>query len=415
MRTSRTTPASGRTTGQVNTGGAPTTYIPASNIDPTLVSNIPEAASDSETFSLTPTTVAKLQQSELSESGNSRNAALATTPDQATIGEYVDYTIQTTAPAKSTVYGGTFTDPLPAGMTLLTSGPNGVTPTAWLNGAALPSNWSFNASTLTVTLADPYLVDATDDIIEVKFRAVVTDTAANAAGQTKVNTASFTYKTKAANLGVEPGQVISQTGSTDLGIVEPALTMTKADNDADKIVAPGQTVTYTLVTTNTGSAAHDVVTTDCVPAHLTVVPPTAPPGGSVTTDTAALGCIGTLITWTYPSSYSIAQGGNATLTYDVTVDAPTTAGQSFTNTAKTTATSYPGANPDERTTYVANSTDTLKTVDPTVAKSVTPKDATVGSTLTYSVTVTLPGGLRPPTRPWWTWSRPGSTSSRWSA
>lgn len=388
-------------TGQVNTGGAPTVYVPASNIDPTLVSNIPEPALDAETLTLPPSTTVKLQQSELSESGNSRNATPSAAADQATIGEYVDYTIQATLPAGTTTYAGTFTDTLPAGLTLLTTGPNAVTPTAWLNGAALPANWSFNASTLTVTLADPYLVDATDDVIEVRFRAVVNDTADNAAGGTKVNNASFTYKTKSAQIGAEPSQVVTQSSSTSLGIVEPALAMTKADNDADKIVNPGQVVTYTLVASNTGSAAHEVVLTDCVPTHLTVstpvTPPSVPSGIVVTTDTAAPGCTGTLITWTYPAGFSLAQGASTTVTYDVTVDAPTTAGQTFVNTAKTIASSYPGTtNPDQRTTYVAVATDTLKTVPPTITKSVSPANLTVGSEATYTVEVQIPGGLAVP-------------------
>ncbi len=388
-------------TGPVNTGGAPTTYVPSNNIDPTLTSNIPDVARDAETVALSPVDVVKLQQSELSESGNSRNATPSANADQATIGEYVDYTVQTTVPALTTIYAGTMTDPLPAGVTLLTTGPNGVVPTAVLNGNPLPATWSFNASTLTVTLADPYLVDSTADVIQIKFRAIVTDAAANAAGQTKVNTAAFSYKTKAAAIGVQPEQVVTKTSSTSLGIVEPALSMSKTDNDADKLVAPGQVVTYTLVAQNTGSAAHEVVLTDCVPANLTVQTPVASPstpaGVIVTTSTTDLSCIGTLVTWTYPSSFSLAQGASVTVTYDALVDAPTTAGQTFVNTAKTVASSYPGTtNPDERTTYVATATDTLKTIAPTLTKSVTPTDATVGTTLTYSVTVTLPGGLVAP-------------------
>ena len=384
-------------TGPVNTGLTPTTYIPASNIDPTLTSNIPDVARDSETVTLSPVAVVKQQQSELSESGNSRNASLATSADQATIGEYVDYVVQTTVPASSTVYGGTFTDPLPSGLTLLTTGPHGVTPTAFLNGGALPVNWSFNAGTLTVTLADPYLVDNTADVIEMHFRAIVTDTAANAAGQNKVNTANFAYKTKAAEIGAQPAQTVTGTGSTSLGIVEPNLGMSKSDNAPGKIANPGQVITYSLTSTNSGSAAHDVVLTDCVPLHLTVTTPVTAPalpvGVVATSTTSAPSCTGTLITWTYPSSFALNQGASTTVTYDATVDVPTVAGQTFVNSAKTTATSYQGANPDERTTYQATATDLVKTTPPLVTKSVTPLNATIGSQVVYTVQVTVPGGL----------------------
>ncbi|MEI2731873.1 MAG: SdrD B-like domain-containing protein [Dermatophilaceae bacterium] len=386
--------------GPVNTGGTPTVYIPPNNIDPALTPNIVEPARDQETVQLAPVVVDKLQRSELAESGNSRNPELSATIDQATVGEYVDYVVRMTLPASSTVYEATATDTLPAGLSLLTSGPNGVVPSAFLDGAVLPSSWTFDASTLTVTLPTPYAVDKTPDTIEVRFRAIVTDTAANASGMTKVNSAAFTYKTKAAETGVEPTQIRNPGNSTTLQIVEPNLSMTKDDDDADSLVVPGQQVTYTLTATNTGSAAHDVVTTDCVPEHLTVVtpvpPPATPAGVAVSTATNVGGCTGTLITWTFPSSFSLDQGAPVALTYSVTVDAPTTAGQTFVNTARTTATSYPGANPDERTTYEASAADQLHTILPTVAKSVDPADATVGSTLTYTVIVTVPGGLAAP-------------------
>jgi uncharacterized repeat protein (TIGR01451 family)/fimbrial isopeptide formation D2 family protein/LPXTG-motif cell wall-anchored protein len=387
-------------TNPVNTGGTPTLYIPPNNIDPTLTPNIAEPARDQETVTLPPVVVEKLQRSELDESGNSRNPTLAATADQATIGEYVDYVVRATIPASATVYEGSMTDLLPAGLDLLTTGPNAVTPTAYLNGAVLPSTWTFDAGTLKVTLPSPYLVDATPDVIEIRFRAVVTDTAANSAGQTKVNSGTFTYKTKAAETGVQPTQIFTPTNSTSLQVVEPSLAMTKADNDADKIVTPGQQVTYTLTATNSGSTAHDVVITDCVPEHLTVVtpvpPPATPAGVVVTTASNTGGCAGTLVTWTFPTSFGLVQGTPLSLTYTVTVDAPTTAGQTFVNTAKTTATSYPGANPNERTTYQATATDQLRTIDPTLVKDVAPADATVGSTLTYTVTVTMPGGLVAP-------------------
>jgi fimbrial isopeptide formation D2 family protein/uncharacterized repeat protein (TIGR01451 family) len=385
-------------TGPVNTGGGPTTYIPASNIDSTLTSNIPDVSKDSETLTLSPVGVVKLQQSELTESGNSRNATQSASADQGTIGEYVDYTVQTTIPASSTVYAGTMTDPLPSGMTLLTTGPNGVTPTATLNGAALPMDWTFDVSTLTVTLPASYLVDNTADVIAMHFRAIVTDTAANSAGQNKVNAAHFAYKTEAAAIGAQPAQTVTGTGSTSLGIVEPSLGMSKTDNAPGKIANPGQVITYSLTSTNSGSAAHDVVLTDCVPAHLTVTTPVTPPAlpvGVVTSTTKVdPGCAtGTLITWTYPSSFALNQGAPTTVTYDATVDVPTVAGQTFVNSAKTTATSYQGANPDERTTYQATATDLVKTTPPTLTKTVTPLNATIGSQADYTVTVTIPGGL----------------------
>jgi fimbrial isopeptide formation D2 family protein/uncharacterized repeat protein (TIGR01451 family) len=385
-------------TGPVNTGGAPTTYIPSNNIDPALTSNIPDVSKDSETLTLSPVGVVKLQQSELTESGNSRNATQSASADQATIGEYVDYTVQTTIPASSTVYAGTMTDPLPSGMTLLTTGPNGVTPTATLNGAALPMDWTFNVSTLTVTLPASYLVDNTADVVEIHFRTIVTNTVANAAGQNKVNTGRFSYKTKAAAIGAQPAQTLSKTGSTSLGIVEPSLGMSKADNAPGKVAIPGQVITYTLTSTNSGSAAHGVVLVDCVPAHLTVTIPVTPPAlpvGVVTgTTTSDPGCsTGTLITWTYPSSFALNKGASTTVTYDATVDVPTVAGQTFVNAAKTTATSYQGSNPDERTTYQATATDLVKTTPPTLTKTVTPLNATIGSQVDYTVTATIPGGL----------------------
>jgi fimbrial isopeptide formation D2 family protein/uncharacterized repeat protein (TIGR01451 family) len=264
----------------------------------------------------------------------------------------------------------------------------------------LPSTWAFDATTLTVTLPDPYLVDATTDVIEIRVRAVVTDVAANVAGQTRVNTGGLSYKTKAASIGVQPTQVVIPTSPTTLTIVEPKLEMSKDDNDADGLVAAGQEVTYTLQATNTGASAHDVVMIDCVPEHLTVVapvtPPSTPAGVVVTAASNVAGCTGTLLTWTFPPSFSLTSGASQTLTYAAMVDAPATAGQTFLNRAETTATSYPGGNPNERTTYRASATDIIRTVAPTLTKDVTPGDATVGSSLTYTVVVSLPGGLAVP-------------------
>ena len=387
--------------GPVNTGLASTRYVPSSNIDPSLepLANSPQALG-SQTVTLDGVSVVKQQMSELSESGNSRNAGLSASADQATIGEYVDYVLQTTIPANSTVYGAKMTDTLPTGLALVTTGP--AAPSATLNSVALPLGWSFavDAATNTVTVTPPatYGVGGTADVVQIHFRAVVTNTPDNAASPVgkaaKTNTTNFTYTTLAGNS-------LTGSASTNLTVVEPSLSMAKADSTGGSPVSPGQFVTYTLKSTNSGSAAHDVVVTDCVPAHLTVVDPSvvAPSGGTVAIVKGDATCLtGTLLTWTYPAGYSLDQGAaNAlTLTYQVQVDAPTTAGQTFVNSAKTTATSYEGVNSEKRTTYVAVASDEVKSTPPTVTKSVSPLNATVGSELTYTVTAHIPGGLAAP-------------------
>jgi len=159
-------------TGPVNTGLTPTTYIPASNIDPTLTSNIPDVARDSETVTLSPVAVVKQQQSELSESGNSRNASLATSADRRRSASTWTTSCRRPSRHPRPCTGDVHRSSAQRSDTAHDRS-HGVTPTAFLNGGALPVNWSFNAGTLTVTLADPYLVDNTADVIEMHFRAIV--------------------------------------------------------------------------------------------------------------------------------------------------------------------------------------------------------------------------------------------------
>ncbi len=169
-------------------------------------------------------------------------------------------------------------------------------------------------------------------------------------------------------------------------------------------------VTYTLAFSNTGAPLHDVTVTDCVPAGLVPVP-----GSAVTTSAspspvisgvigAAGSCTagGTPITWTFPGTYGLTSTAGLTARYQVTVvGAGQTlgAGRGVTNTVTLRGDTYPG------TPSVVGTTTGDTVLTRTAARTVTMRDASItkvaspttrapGQPAAYTVTVTLPRGLR---------------------
>jgi len=111
---------------------------------------------------------------------------------------------------------------------------------------------------------------------------------------------------------------------------QPALTLAKAISTANAL--PGDTVTYTLTCSNTGTAAATAVQiSDPLPAHLTYVPGSVTSGGQYDAGSRTL-------TWTL-------SGLNANTTQQVTfqavVDADTPPATTLTNQASITCTELP--------------------------------------------------------------------------
>ncbi len=347
-----------------NTGGT-YAYIPADNIDAGLGPANAPAADDTSYVVVRDILLTKARTTGRAEAGNAAG-------DQATIGELIDYTLTTTVPDGTTLYGpATLSDPLGPSQTLLPA-----TLSATLNGAPLPIGSAVDTSnnTITASLPSPYSnpVGSGDDVLVVTFSARVNDVAANVRGATVPNTATLNWS--------DGGAPHSTSASVSTTVVEPALGITKDEDDADDRVAPGQTVRYTVTATNAAGAsvAHDVVITDTVPPGMEPVLPISD-GGAWDPATRTL-------TWTLAT---LDPGASAPRVYDVVVASPAAASTVFPNTATVTATSLPGAIPGERTTYSASAQDTVRLQEATLTKAISPDSATVGDRLTATVDLTL--------------------------
>ena len=172
--------------------------------------------------------------------------------------------------------------------------------------------------------------------MQIVFDAVVDDEAANdrVTGATVPNSSTLSWDDSDG----DPSSVSAAVNTT---VVEPNLSVTKADDDADGVVDPGQAVDYTITATNTAasrvSTAHDIVIVDTIPSNLTPQLPIAD-GGTWDSGTRT-------ITWTVAS---IAPGASVARTYTAVVDDPLVGSTVLTNTAVVTGSSMSGSDPGER-------------------------------------------------------------------
>jgi uncharacterized repeat protein (TIGR01451 family)/fimbrial isopeptide formation D2 family protein len=375
-----------------NLGGS-FTYTPANNIDPTdtTPANVPRADDVTDVFTRN-AAVAKTRTTSIAETGND-------TATQATIGETITYTVSATVPEGTTL--GTavaLTDTLDSA----TRQPYVAgSASATLNGLALPAGFTLDTSGTTPRVVFPAgyanAAGSGDDVVRLVFSTLVADVAANtrsSASLTNLATLSWVDPVIGAQARVSP------TVSTQ--IVEPLIAQSKTDDRNPARVLPNDVVTYTVTTSDAGtrvSAAHDVTTTDHVPAGLT--PIGSAPGNVPLADGAAVpgsgGAIWHAGTRTITRTVAtIAAGGSSAYSYRVLVDNPAVAGTRITNTVGATAASLPATATGRRTAgpgYTASANDTIVVAIASVAKTVTPATATIGDPLTYDVVVTLPANL----------------------
>ncbi len=390
--------------GPTNTS-TPFTYVPANNIDTTLTPNTTAADDTAAIFTELPT-VLKTRSTEINQSGNN-------TASQATIGERISYNVSVNVPPGTTVTNARITDVLDAEKDLVAS-----SVVATRNGVALPaSGFTINVddagNRFTVTPPDPYVVapGPTGDTIVVTFEAIVTNVASNTRGTTTGNTVNLAY-----NNALGPRTISASVNTT---IVEPNIDLTKRNDDADGVVAPGQTITYSLDVLNRNqtvgppsvaiagvSTANDTVVTDVVPAELIVLEAPGDPaedGDTIAPNGGTWDATSRTITWTIPT---INPGATTTRSYQVQTADPLVAAGAMINNAEARTTSFPGtpAGPAiERASTTsfggpgsgyqdpAQSTVTAPVLSAT--KAGTPDVATVGDTVTYTVTATVPAGV----------------------
>ena len=361
--------------------------IPANTTvkDPSLpAANMP-AAEATESIHTRDAGVVKGRSTSVNESGNNAGS-------QATIGEVVTYTVITTIPKNTTVYGAKVTDPLGSRQTLVPGSlcVNGCT----LDGAAFGGVTESPANTVLATLPSTYAAPvATDGVLVITFQAKVLDVAANTRGTLLGNTATLTYLDQDETSH-------TKSGATNTTIVEPKVSIAKAVAGLS-VVTSGETKSFTVTASNSNatsvSPAHDVVVVDTVPAGTE--PVTINQGG-VWDATART------ITWTKATTSAlgaIAPGASVALTYTVQVENPAVGGTTYTNTVKANTTSLGSDTTGVRSStsssttapdYTASANKMISVVLPTITKAVTPTEATIGDNVTWTVKVKVPANVR---------------------
>jgi uncharacterized repeat protein (TIGR01451 family)/fimbrial isopeptide formation D2 family protein len=373
--------------------GATNTYYPASNVDTTVppASQLAPVASDPSNVRVADIGITKTQKTSITEAGNDTNT-------QATIGEQVTYTVTATVPAHTTVYRGVLSDPMPTGITLLTS-----SATQSLDGGVTTNPLSLPGFTLantgsTVKLTFPTTYQNTtnsDHIFTVTITSQVSTLASNTNGVVRKNTASFNSTTTAGG-GVA---VPVRTAATNLTIVVPAPTLTKTVTPTT--ATAGQLLTYTLTGGNTAGRppSHDTVVVDCVPVGLTFNAVTSNTGGAAATTagTGANGCATgtTMLTWQLGD---VAAGATPTLKYTATVSASSAGQASYVNTATLTGSTLANGVNDCSITSIercvtASASRTVTTAGATLTKTTSTPTATIGDKATYTVTATIPANI----------------------
>ncbi len=382
-------------TGTDNQGGTET-YYPSANVDPAVTAgqeNAP-AAGDGSSVDLAGLTFTHTDSTGVNEAGNN----LLT---QATVGEDITYTDTLTVPDGTTLYDGpAITSALPPATLSATTA---VSSAYSDNGSTtMPANWTTSSSgssspSLTFTGVGPSSWTNNTGhpaTFTLTYTANVLQNTTNVKGSSIGDTSTLSYED-------ETGAALAPSVTDTVTVVEPTITATLTNAGGSK-VSPGAVYTYTggLTDANTAntSTAHDNTLIVTVPAGLS--PWTAASGGAVVAD----GGSDNGWTWNLASrtlTYTpadVAAGSSATHTFFLGVDSPAISGASFQTSIEARTTSYPGTPPTgtERTYnttphagYDAAASDTVVLGPPTLVKAVNPTTATFGTSVTYTVTVSL--------------------------
>ena len=368
-----------------NVDGETSEYYPAQNINPDAepLENV-AAASDNSFVLTTDAQVTKAVVTQIDESNNNL-------PSQATIGEEATYTVGVIVPARSTVYNGILTDPMPTGLTFL-SATAGFSATGTPPVTALPSGVSLDSATGTLSFPATYQnTTSTDQLFQVTITAQMSTLSSNKNGTVRTNTASFA-STSALSGG---SNLPARTAQAALTVVEPNPTIAKAANPTT--VIGGQTVTYTLTAGNSNGRppSHDTLVIDCLPAEITFNAVTLNQGGTVATEagSGANGCAVGQTRLRWEAGSVLAGSSNRKLLKYTGIVTPDAVGAArYTNTATLTGTTLNNgytASPDERV-YTKTASAAVNVTTLTITKGVFPDQATIGDQVDYTATVKIP-------------------------
>ncbi len=229
------------------------------------------------------------------------------------VGDEVTYTIRITNTGSVPLHNVTYTDNVPAGVTI--SGVN---------------NGQWTAPSSTVTANFPVINAGGSELITITGTVNETGTLVNqgTADSDETDQVLTDGDTDPEN-GDQPTSFVAVAqGGTGV----PLLGLTKrieatGDTNNDGLINPGETFRYVMALTNTGSAAASGVTlTDNIPAHVSLVP------GSVHTSKGA-------VVSESPLSINIgdvAIGESISIYFDVKVDSDTPLGTTISNQATVT-------------------------------------------------------------------------------
>lgn len=280
--------------------------------------------------------------------------------DGAAAGSSIAYTITLTNNGPDAAANVVVNDVLPAELLFqsiaVPSGFNCTTPAVGANGTITCTAASMaSGSTATFTL--------------------VVQLTSNAVGPIN-NNATATSDTDDNNGGNDTGNAptvpVSAGNTADLSVQKTSQTTT---------AAPGDTVTYTIAVTNNGpGVANDIIVNDTLPASLLFQSIT--PAATFTCTTPETGETGTITCLGGP----LANGATATFAL-VTTIAPSASGSFVNSVAVSTS---------DSDTVSSNSTDpsdpiVIATADLSITKTTAATQATTGSTITYTITVTNNG------------------------
>lgn len=364
-----------------------TTYFPTNNIDPSVPvedQRVGDLSDPSNVF-LVDTFLKK----EVISTGvtDANNTELT----QAVNGESVTYRVGLTVPARTSVFNGVITDPLPTGITFTSSSvkfsSTGVSPAT----GNLPAGFTFNALAGTLTFPAIYTnSSSTDDLFEITIVAKASPT--TGVGK-KTNTASFASTDTVTGSALAP-----KTANSVITVIRPAPTLAKT-NDSTGTVLGDQVVKYQLRVENAAKrpTLFDSQVVDCVPAGLifqSYLPPTSGTTSPAVPGDGTNGCaVGTTkLSWTIGA---VEAGVAKTVEYTVKVTSQAVGNASYTNTATLVGSTLDNGVNDAALEYVfgLNATNTVKVAGATISKTVTPAARTIGQVATFTATTTLPANV----------------------
>ncbi|MBX3052028.1 MAG: DUF11 domain-containing protein [Caldilineaceae bacterium] len=302
-----------------------------------------------------------------------------------TIGEVITYDLTITLP-EGTTTGLVVVDDLPAGLAFV-PGSVSVDTTGFNGSAAAPTATSSGGSGDDVTLTFTPVTVTGDNVTAnnsfvVRLRARVLDIPGNVG----VTPQTALVNRATAQVGSTP---IQSTGPVTATVVEPRMAIVKSLTP--NIAAANDTVTITLVVSNTGtSEAFEVVVDDPVAdAKFTGITPVTTPAGFAFSTVAS--APNTIVRYT---GGSIPVGEIRTFVFTARLTSGTVKGEVLTNVATVTqATTLPGTDAGERDEpdVSSNAPVTVSAPDLTLTKTNNLTSLLPGQTTVYSLTVTNVG------------------------